>query len=301
MGMNILVTGASGLVGSSLVTFLTGRGNRVIELQRHSAGSPSDGATWNVRTGQIELSPAGPLDAVVHLAGENIAQRWTPAAQERIRSSRIDGTRLLSEALAKLPQRPQVLVCASATGIYGDRGDEILDEQSPPGTGFLAEVCRAWEAATAPAETGGIRVVHLRFGVVLTPRGGALAKMLPPFRLGLGGPVGSGRQWWSWIALDDLLGAIRHALANEQLRGAVNAVAPSPVTNREFAKTLGAVLRRPAFLPAPAFALKLLLGQMAKEALLASARVQPAKLQATGFHFQFPELEPALRHLLGRP
>ena len=298
MGMNILLTGASGLIGSALATNLAVHGHRVIELRRQPAAAPGPHATWQPEAGQIDLSPAGPLDAVVHLAGENIAQRWTPAAQARIRASRVQGTRLLCEALARQPQPPATLVCASATGFYGHRGNEILDEQSPPGCGFLADVCREWEAATAAASARGIRVVNLRFGVVLTAQGGALAKMLPAFRCGLGGPVGDGRQYWSWIALDDLLGAILHTLANAALRGPVNAVAPHPVTSREFARTLGAVLQRPAFLPVPAFAVKLLLGRMGEEALLASARVQPAKLQETGFGFQFPDLESALRHLL---
>lgn len=300
VGMNVLVSGASGLVGSALVPRLVAGGHRVIELRRSSAGAAVAQATWDVAAGRIDLSQASPLDAVVHLAGESIAQRWTPAAQARIRDSRVRGTRLLCEALAALPQPPRVFVSASATGFYGDRGDETLDEQSAPGTGFLADVCRDWEAAAEPAQERGLRVVHLRFGVVLAPKGGALAKMLPAFRLGLGGPVGTGRQWWSWIALDDLVGAISQALTDDKLRGPVNAVSPHSVTNREFARTLGRVLGRPSFMPLPVFAVKKLLGEMGREALLASARVRPAKLLESGFQFQFPELRAALEHLLAK-
>ena len=298
MGMNILLTGASGLIGAALASHLAAHGHRVIELRRKAAIAPGPHATWNPDAGQIDLSHAGPLDAVVHLAGEPIAQRWTPAARARIRESRVRGTRLLCEALAQRPQPPATLVCASATGFYGHRGDEILDERSPSGSGFLADVCREWEAAAAPAVQRGLRVVNLRFGVVLATQGGALAKMLPAFRCGLGGPIGNGRQYWSWITLDDLLGAILHALTHAALRGPVNAVTPHPVTNREFARTLGAVLSRPAFLTLPALVVKLLLGAMGEEALLASARVQPTELEEAGFAFQFSALEPALRHLL---
>lgn len=255
-------------------------------------------ATWDPEANQIDLGGAGPFEAVVHLAGENIAQRWTPAAKTRIRDSRVRGTRLLCDALAALPTPPRVLLCASATGYYGDRGEEWLDEDSVPGDGFLAEVCRDWEAAMTPISRLGCRVVWLRLGVVLSLHGGAFAKMLPAFRFGLGGRFGHGRQYWSWITLDDLLSAILRALTDESMTGPINAVSPHPVTNREFTAALGAALRRPALLPVPALAVRLLLGEMGEAALLASARVRPARLEKGGFVFQFPELGAALRHLL---
>jgi hypothetical protein len=238
---------------------------------------------------------------VVHLAGENIAAgRWTPARKEAIRRSRVDGTRLLAGALARLDRKPRVLVSASAVGFYGDRGDEPLTEASAPGSGFLAEVCLAWEAATAPARDAGVRVVTPRLGMVLARDGGALAKMLPPFRLGLGGVIGSGRQWVSWIALPDLVAALRHLLARDDLAGPINAVAPEPITNREFTKTLGRVLRRPTLFPLPASLVRLLLGEMGEAALLGSTRALPAGLQASGFRFSTPELEGALKAVLGQ-
>ena len=283
----ILITGASGLVGSALFSALERRGHRVFKLVRGSASDTPGKATWDPDAVEIDLSSAGKLDAVIHLAGEPIAKRWTPDVKHRIRDSRVKGTRLLCEALASLPTPPRVLVCASATGWYGDRGEEWLDENSDPGRGFLAETCQEWEAAAAAAREAGIRVVHLRIGLVLSPKGGALAKMLPVFRLGLGGRLGNGRAYWSWITLDDLLEVIQHALVNETLRGAVNAVSPHPVTNAEFAKTLGGVLRRPAILPVPRFAVELLFGEMGREAMLASFRVKPAKLIETGFKFQY--------------
>lgn len=295
-----MVTGASGLVGSALIPVLEARGRHVVKLVRGSTSSASAKATWNPEAGQIDLSRAGSIDAVVHLAGANIAQRWTPEVKRRIRDSRVKGTRLLSDALAKLPVPPKVLVCASATGFYGNRGEEWLDERSAPGHGFLADTCQEWEAAADAARVRGIRVVHLRLGIVLTPKGGALAKMLPAFRLGIGGRLGDGRAYWSWIALDDLIEVIQHALATESLQGPVNAVTPKPITNSTLTKTLGHVLRRPAILPVPRFALELLFGEMGREAMLASFRVKPARLLETGFKFSFPELETALRHLLGR-
>lgn len=231
--VNILVTGATGLVGAALAARLKASGHQVVPLRR-GAGSGASEATWNPETKQVHLPSSVPLDAVVHLAGETIAQRWTTAAKARIRASRVDATRLLSDALARLPSPPRVLICASATGFYGDRGEEVLDEQSASGTGFLAEVCQAWEAGAAPVRQRRIRVVHLRLGIVLARHGGALAKMLPPFRLGLGGRLGSGRQYWSWIALDDLLGVVEWALQDDQVSGAVNAVAPEAVTNAQF-------------------------------------------------------------------
>ncbi len=281
--MNILLTGAGGLVGSALVPRLMS-GNHSITRLSHSQPWP-------------ELAVH---DAVVHLAGENISTgRWTPEKKARIRDSRVQVTRRLCETVAKLAQPPRVVICASAVGYYGHRGDEVLREESAPGAGFLAEVCRDWEAATKPAVDAGIRVVNLRFGVILCATGGALAKMLTPFRLGLGGVLGNGQQWMSWVALDDVVGVITSALANETLRGPVNVVAPQPVTNREFTKTLGHVLHRPAVCPAPAFALRLALGEMADALLLASQRAEPAKLLASGFPFRFPKLGDALQHALG--
>jgi uncharacterized protein (TIGR01777 family) len=252
-------------------------------------------------TGSIDQARLEGLDGVVHLAGESIATgRWTAEKKARIRDSRVKGTRLLCESLARLDQPPRVLVSASAIGYYGDRGDEILHEDSASGSGFLAEVCHMWEAATEAASQRNIRVVNLRIGVVLSAMGGALATMLFPFRMGLGGIIGSGRQFMSWIALDDLLGSIAYALRTDTIRGPVNAVAPHPVTNREFTKTLGRVLARPTLLPMPAFAARLAFGEMADELLLSSARVEPARLSAAGYDFRYPTLEGGLRHLLGR-
>jgi hypothetical protein len=298
--MRVLLAGGSGLVGSALAPMLTANGHEVAKLSR----LPGETAErerlprWNPGVGQINLDGAGPLDAVVHLAGETIAQRWTMAARRRIRESRVNGTRLLCETLACLKAPPRVLVCASACGFYGDRGAEWLDEASAPGDGFLAEVCREWEAASAPAVACGIRVVHLRIGLGLAREGGALAKLLPVFRLGFGGRLGDGRAYWSWIALEDLAAIILYALVNEALQNAVNAVSPCPVTNAEFTRALSAVLRRPALFPVPRFAVELCFGAMGREALLASFRVKPSKLLNAGFRFRFSELEPALRHLL---
>lgn len=294
------MTGATGLVGSHLRHYLSERGHEVSPLSRSESPvvlKPS----WCPERGDIFLrhgKGAPQLDAVIHLAGENIAQYWSEKAKKKIRESRVNGTRLLCEALIKQGPPPKVLVSASATGIYGSRGNELLDEQSAPGTGFLAEVCREWEAATEIASHNGIRVVNLRFGIVLSGRGGALKKMLPAFRLGIGGKLGDGQQYWSWIAMDDLLAVINLALASEGLRGPVNVVSPQPVCNIEFTKSLGSVLHRPAFFTVPKFALKLLMGQMADEALLCSFRVKPSKLEQLGFRFQFPELNGALDHLL---
>ena len=295
----ILITGASGLVGSELVRSFDARGHQVVRLFR-ATSPPANAPTWDPVAGRIDLSSAGRLDAVVHLAGENIAQRWSPEVKRRARESRVEGTRLLCSALAKLPEPPKVLVSASATGIYGDRGAEWLDEGSASGQGFLAEVCREWEAATSAAAQAGIRVVHVRFGIVLSPMGGALAKMLPAFRLGFGGRLGDGRGYWSWIALDDVTGAIHHVLACDSLRGAVNVVTPNPVTNAEFTKTLGRVLGRPTIFPVPRFVIETVFGEMGREAMLASFRVSPSRLLETGFKFRYAELEPALRHLLGK-
>ncbi|MCH8221545.1 MAG: TIGR01777 family protein [Proteobacteria bacterium] len=296
--MKILVTGSHGLIGSALIPFLTTGGHEVLRLVRNPNPATNE-IPWDPQAGVIDNEQLEGLDAVVHLAGENIAsKRWNTAQKKRIRESRVHGTRLLSESIARLNDPPKVLVCASAVGYFGDRGDEELDEQSEPGTGFLADVCRDWEAAADPAREKGIRVVNLRFGVILSSAGGALAKMLLPFKLGLGGVVGSGKQYWSWIALDDVLGAILHVISNDDLNGPVNCVSPNPATNREFTKTLGRVLKRPTVFPLPAFAARLALGEMADELLLPSARVIPKRLQESGYEFQYPELEEALRHAL---
>jgi uncharacterized protein len=298
VSMNILVTGASGMVGTALVSSLTSSNHEVTRLVRRQPNPGEKAARWDPMAGTLEVSALEGVDAVVHLAGENIAERWTAAKKARIRDSRVKGTQLLCETLARLSSPPKVLVSVSAIGYYGDRGEETLTEDSPPGRGFLPEVCRAWEAATEPARQHGIRVARLRLGVVLSATGGALAKMLPPFRLGLGGVLGSGRQYMSWIALDDVVGTIQHALVTDALQGPTNAAAPRAVTNQEFTKTLGKVLGRPTAIPLPAFAARLMFGEMADELLLASARVQPTKLLASGYPFRYPELEDALRHVL---
>ncbi len=299
--MHIAVTGTSGLLGSALLSFLAGGGHRLTRIVRSTATVGADEIEWHPQAGRLEADGLEGLDGVVHLAGENIAaKRWSAGQKARIRDSRVDSTRLLSETLAQLSRPPKVLVCASAIGFYGNRGDELMSEDSPVGSGFLAEVCEAWEAASQPARDAGIRTVLLRIGVVLSPAGGALARMLLPFRLGAGGVVGGGEQYWSWIGLDDAVGAIHHALISDMLEGAVNAVAPQPVTNREFTKILGRVLNRPTFVPLPGFAARLVLGEMADTLLLASTRVEPARLLASGYTFRHPQLEGALRHCLGK-
>lgn len=302
--MHVLVSGSSGLIGSALIAALRKNAHSATCLLRPSTKVSDDfncgKVAWDPAKNYIDGESLHRVDAVVHLAGENIVKRWTPEQKARVQGSRVEGTRLLSETIVKLPQPPQVFISASAIGYYGNRGDEILTEESPPGQGFLADTCRAWEAAAEPAVKKGIRVVNLRIGVVLSPAGGALAKMLTPFKLGAGGKIGSGKQFMSWIALDEVAGVILHALLNEGLRGAVNAVAPNPVTNLEFTKTLGRVLSRPTIFPMPAFAARAAFGEMADDLLLASTRVQPARLLAGGYTFQYPQLEGALRHLLGK-
>ena len=300
--MKILVTGSTGMVGSALVPYLAANGHDVIRLVRGAAPAGAPAVRWDPDAGRLDAGSVEGLDAVVHLAGENIAAgRWTAARKARIRDSRVRGTRLLADTLARLQRRPRVLVCASAVGFYGDRGDEILREDSRPGTGFLPEVCREWEAAAEPAARAGIRVVNARIGFVLSPAGGGLKKMLPPFRMGLGGPIGSGRQYLSWVSIDDVLGVLLHAARSQALAGPVNTVAPNPVTNAEFTRTLARVLSRPAFLPMPAFAARLAFGELADAILLSSQRVEPARLKAGGYEFRHARLEDALRHLLRRP
>ncbi|NNJ26929.1 TIGR01777 family oxidoreductase [Alienimonas chondri] len=296
--MNVLISGAGGLIGSQLSALLTGGGHTVTPLSR----SEKPGAIqWNPEAGEVPKEKLTGFDAVVHLAGEPVQGRWTEAKKRRIRDSRVNGTRALAEALASLDEPPKVLVCASATGYYGDRGDESLTEASPPGDGFLSEVCREWEAAADPARDAGIRTVHSRFGIILSSEGGALAAQLPIFKLGGGGPVGGGKQWWSWAARDDAVGALHHALMTESMSGPMNVVAPGAVTNAVFTSTLADVLNRPAIVPVPAFGVRLAFGEMGDELLLASARVKPTALLAAGYTFRYSELEAALRHLLGRP
>ena len=301
--MRIAVSGSTGLVGSEVVTVLSAAGHEVVRLVRRT---PAPGETsalrWDPVKGEIDAAGLEGLDAVVHLAGENIASgRWNDARKAVLRDSRVNGTRLLCEALAGLARPPKTLVCASAIGIYGDRGEDALTEESPPAAGFLPGVCREWEAASGPAARKGVRVVALRIGMVLSPKGGALSRMLPLFRAGLGGVIGGGRQYVSWVALDDLPLILLHALRCGDLAGPVNAVSPRPVTNREFTEALGKVLSRPTPLPVPAFALRLAVGgEMADALLLASARVFPRRLEETGYPFRFPELGAALRHMLGK-
>ena len=298
--MNVLISGATGLIGSVLIPELEGRGHRVIQLSR-SKPSAEDTIRWDPASGALDPSRLEGIDAVVHLAGESIAEgRWTPEKRRRIMESRREGTRLLAGTLARLSDPPQVMVSASAVGYYGDRGNELLREESGPGSDFLAEVCKAWEAAADPAREAGIRVVHPRMGIVLSTKGGALGRTLPIFKLGGGGRIGSGRQWWSWVALDDVVGAIIHALEDDSVEGPVNVGSPNPLTNAEYTKVLGKVLNRPTVFPLPAPAARLALGEVADALLLASQRMEPARLKETGYEFRYPELEGALRHLLNK-
>ena len=296
----IVVTGASGFVGSAAVEHFARAGHRVVRLVRD--GSRGAGtASWNPATGELDRAGVGTVDVVVHLAGENVAsKRWSAERKRAISDSRIGVTERLCRCVAALDPKPRVLVSASAVGIYGDRGDEPIDETSPPGTGFLAEVAKAWEQATRPASDAGIRVVNLRIGIVLDPAGGALRRMLTPFRLGVGGRLGHGRQWFSWISREDLLRVIAFAAEHEPLAGPVLAVSPEPVTNRVFTKALGRALHRPAVLPVPAIALRVALGGMASE-LLASNRCRPARLLAAGFTFRHPQIDSCLQALLAAP
>lgn len=297
--LTIAVSGSTGLVGSALVESLTTQGNRVRRLVRKRPVGDSQDIYWKPSESEIDDQRLEGVDAVVHLAGENIASgRWTAEKKHAIVESRVRGTRLLCEALAGLNQKPRVLISASAVGFYGDRGPHPVDEHSPPGAGFLAQTCVEWESQTRPAWEAGIRVVQTRTGMVLSKKGGALAKMLPLFRLGLGGRLGSGRQYMSWITLADLVRAIQFCVEAELVHGAVNTTAPEAVTNREFTDALGRAVGRPTVLPAPPFALRAAMGDMADEVLLASANVRPTRLLESGFEFHYPELDGALAHVL---
>jgi uncharacterized protein (TIGR01777 family) len=298
--MKVAITGASGFVGSALVPFLKTGGHEVVRLVRR-APRAKDEARWDPEAGEIDAAALEGVDAVVNLSGENLAGgRWSEARKALLRSSRLGPTDVLARTLGGLKRKPKVLVSASAIGYYGNRGDAWVTEKDGPADDFLGRLSVDWERATAPAAEAGIRVVHPRIGVVLSPGGGALGKMLLPFRAGLGGVLGPGSQYMSWITMDDLLGVIHHLLDRDDLAGPVNAVAPEPVTNAVFTKTLGRVLGRPTVAPAPALALRLALGEMADATLLSSTRVRPERLLATGYRFRFPELAGALRHLLGR-
>ncbi|MGO9255839.1 MAG: TIGR01777 family oxidoreductase [Bryobacteraceae bacterium] len=297
--MKITISGASGLIGRRLLKALSAEGHALHVLSRHAGTNLPGGvrlSAWDPLKGEPPTESLRDADAVIHLAGEPVAQRWNEDVKRRIRDSRVTGTRNLVDALKKLSRPPAVLVCASAIGYYGSRGDEILAEPAAPGTGFLAEVCVAWESQARAAEAVGMRVVTVRTGVVLDTRGGALPRMLPPFRMGVGGKLGNGKQWMSWIHLQDLVALFQLAL-NQPLRGAVNGVAPYPVDNADFTRALAAALHRPAFFPVPGFALRTLFGEMS-EVLLASQRVAPKAAEAAGFRFCFPQLEPALSNLL---
>lgn len=297
--MNILISGSTGLIGSALVSALKEKGHAITALVRTETKNGASGISWDPMEGEVDAGRLEGFDAVIHLAGENVAKgRWTESKKKKIRDSRIKSTQYLSAMLAGLSRPPKVFICASAIGYYGDRGDEDLFENSPPGKSFLAEVCSSWEKTTQMASDQGIRVVHLRIGVVLTPKGGALKRMLFPFQMGAGGKIGNGRQFMSWISIDDVVGVIQYVIENESLEGAVNCVTPQPVRNMEFTKTLGKVLFRPTLLPLPAWVAQAVFGQLARELLLASTKVNPKKLQDAGYAFQQPELEGALKYLL---
>ena len=298
--MKILIGGSHGLVGTALIKSLESQGHEIFRLVRHAPSSKTE-VEWSPDRYSIALARIEGFDAVVNLAGESIAEgRWTDDKKRRIRESRVKGTKLLGDALANLTVPPKTFVCASAIGYYGNRGDEILTESSAPGDDFLSKVCREWEEATALATEKGIRVVNARFGIILDTEGGALKKMLPPFRMGVGGKIGSGKQWMSWIALDDVVDALNFALLQDALRGPVNFVAPNPVTNAEFTKALGGVLSRPTIFPIPAFAIKLIFGEMGEALLLGSERVAPQRLIAGGYEFRYSQIDQALSHILER-
>lgn len=297
--MNVLVSGSSGFIGTAVTAALAAGGHSVRRLVRHEPKA-ADELRWDPSSGRLEPSALEGIDAVVHLSGETVAGRWTGSKKRRILDSRVRSTEALAGAIAASECKPAVMVCASAIGYYGNRGEELLTEDSGPGRGFLADVVRQWEQATAAAAEAGTRVVNTRFGIVLSPSGGMLGQLLMPFKLGVGGPLGNGRQYMSWVTIDDVVAAIMHSLTRDELSGPLNVTAPNPVTNREFTKTLGAVLHRPTVVKVPGFALKLVVGEFSEEAL-GSLRVSPARLRESGYQFRFEQLEGALRHVLERP
>ena len=296
--MRILITGSHGLVGKALISKLTNDGHEIFSLVRHKSGGASE-IEWHPNQGSIDSERVSGFDVVVHLAGESIASgRWTDEKKRKIRESRVMGTTLLSQTLARVTKPPAVFISASAIGYYGNRGDELLDEKSAPGNDFLAEVCVAWERATGEAEARGVRTVHTRFGIILDQEGGALAKMLTPFRMGVGGRIGDGKQWMSWIALADVIEGLKFVIEHNSITGPVNFVAPNPVTNSEFTKSLGDAVSRPTLFPMPSFAARLAFGEMADALLLSSAKVEPKRLQESGYRFKFENLQPALAEIL---
>jgi len=299
-GARVLVSGVSGPIGTALLPVLKAAGAQITRLVRSTSrrSSPDDATIAWDPVQAISSSAVSGFDAVIHLAGDSIVGKWTPEKKKTIRDSRVLGTRNLAQALAQASMRPQVFVCSSAIGYYGNRGDEVLSESSAPGQGFLPEVCREWEAATHSAADAGIRTVQIRTGVVLSPKGGALGEMVVPFKFGVGGKVGNGKQWMSWIDVQDMVGGIQHVLSNEAIRSPVNFVAPNPVTNAEFTKILASVLSRPAIFPLPAFMVKLAFGEMGETVLLGSQRVQPTLLTANGYCFKFSDLRVSLEHTL---
>jgi len=297
--MKLIVSGSSGLIGSAICEHYDSEEHTVFKMKREKTSIKKSDLSWDPLAGNIEISKLEGSDAVVHLSGENIGSgRWTARKKIDIFDSRIKGTQLLCESLAKLVNPPKVLVSASAIGYYGNRGDELLDENSNAGKGFLADLCQKWELAAEPAAKKGIRVVYLRSGIVLSSKGGALYKMLFPFKLGLGGKLGSGLQYMSWISIDDMVGVIDHVINNESISGPINIVTPNPVTNKEFTRTLGKVISRPTIFPLPTTIGKILFGEMAEEMIFSSTRVTPKKLLSSGYQFQFPDLEEALHHVL---
>ena len=299
--MKVAVSGATGLIGGALAARLIREGHDVVPLVRRPVSTGEPAIAWDPARGTIDRNALEGCDAVVNLAGESVFGRWSAEKKRRIRESRVNGTRLVSEAIARLSRPPRVLLAASAIGYYGDRGATELTEESSPGDDFLAEVARDWEAGTGPAAQAGVRVVNTRFGIVLTPAGGLLGSLLPPFRLGLGGPIGSGTQYVSWIALGDVLDVLLFLIATDSISGPVNVTAPHPLPNLEFVRTLGRVLRRPSVIPVPGFALQVILGQEAAAMMVGGQRVLPARLVAAGYRFHHADLEPALRHLLAAP